>query len=131
MLDYSIQTFNILYIETIFDESRTIDHTNIFRVSGLRRTRPARRVPGVVSRLYRATPSRGSTTHQDMSRTDEPAQEPEDGPRSALPCFALSYRFDTPHDPRSVTVYDPSAADVATTWLSADAAVAVSLDEIA
>ncbi len=66
-----------------------------------------------------------------MSETNEPSRATDTGSQSELPSFPLSYRFDDPHEPETVTVYDPFAAELATTWISVDATVAVSLDEIA
>lgn len=65
-----------------------------------------------------------------MSETNDPSEAAERGWQSELPCFPLSYRFDDPHEPATVTVYDPAAAELTTSWISADATVAVSLDEI-
>jgi hypothetical protein len=48
-----------------------------------------------------------------------------------LPDFDLEYGVDDRQEPTEVTVYDPGAEDVTTSWLSADAATAVDLADIA
>ncbi|MDZ7702406.1 MAG: hypothetical protein U5J98_10290 [Halobacteriales archaeon] len=49
----------------------------------------------------------------------------------ALPRFELDYGVDDRHEPTEVTIYDPLAADVTTSWLTADAAAAVDLADVA
>ena len=48
-----------------------------------------------------------------------------------LPSFALDFGVDDPHDPSEVTVYDPLAEDVTTSWLTIEAAAAVDLVDVA
>lgn len=48
-----------------------------------------------------------------------------------LPSFELEYGFDDEIDPSTVTVYDPDAEDVSTTWLTIDAGHSVSLEDVA
>lgn len=48
-----------------------------------------------------------------------------------LPVFALEYEFDDPLDPAEVTIFDASASDRTTHWITVGAEVAIDLDSIA
>ncbi|WEL19634.1 hypothetical protein [Candidatus Nanohalococcus occultus] len=43
--------------------------------------------------------------------------------------YELERRLDDPDDPSEVTIYDPDADNLTTTWLTADLEVAVDLEE--
>lgn len=49
----------------------------------------------------------------------------------ALPRFELAYGVDDRREPATVTIYDPLAEDVTTSWLSVDAAAALDLADVA
>ncbi len=65
-----------------------------------------------------------------MSTVERPPAAAEPG-LDALPRFALDFAVDDPHAPSEVTLYDPLAEDVTTSWLTVDAAVAIDLAEVA
>lgn len=48
-----------------------------------------------------------------------------------LPTYALSYEFDDPVDPSSVTVFEPGPEHVTTHWITVDLAHAVDLSACA
>jgi hypothetical protein len=48
-----------------------------------------------------------------------------------LPSFELDYGFDDPDHPTEVTIFAPDAESVTTSWLSIDAAHAVSIEDLA
>ncbi len=50
---------------------------------------------------------------------------------AALPCFDLEYGMDDPTAPSWVTVFDPDAEDVSTTWITMDARHTVPLGDVA
>lgn len=51
--------------------------------------------------------------------------------RDEFPTFDLVCLFDDPDHPREVTVFEPDAADVTATWITADAAHTVPLERSA
>lgn len=51
--------------------------------------------------------------------------------RAGLPRFDLEYAFDSPHDPRQVTVFTAEADSLTTAWISADVDTAVPLEQVA
>lgn len=63
--------------------------------------------------------------------TTEPVPVRLEEALNRLPAFDLEYGVDDRQEPTEVTIYDPGAEDVTTNWLSADAAAAVDLAEIA
>lgn len=48
-----------------------------------------------------------------------------------LPTFELDYGIDDPDDPDEVTIFEPDAESVTTSWLSIDAGHAVSIEDVA
>jgi hypothetical protein len=63
-----------------------------------------------------------STTHTDTGPIETPAAQ-----LHQYPGVALTFAYDDPESPSTVTVY-PAAADDRTTWVSVDVEHAVSLD---
>lgn len=64
-----------------------------------------------------------------MSAAGRPV--PPTAGHDALPRFELDYGVDDRREPAEITVYDPSADDVTTRWLTADVEATVDLSDVA
>lgn len=53
------------------------------------------------------------------------------GTKDELPTFELDYGIDGPDEPEEVTIYDPDAETVSTSWISIGAGHAVSIEDVA
>lgn len=53
------------------------------------------------------------------------------GEKDDPPAFELDYGFDDPDDPGEVTIYEPDAESVTTSWITVEARYAVPIEDVA